>query len=467
MFRDLFSLLDEQRERDREEREREKEAERQLEAESEHFERVKRATTMAKLPKWLAEATSTVENFDSNVRTLQRSLTSLSNDLKYFETGGKKVEEKKDTAHADGVALDVLQRVATFCAMRELGRFPAVAKEWRDLPGLDAAWRTACLARWGRQIPAKGAKRAAKAMEASLHDCLAVVAYLNESGHPDEVGGGARRRVLGAFWLLVDLSSQSPRSEAAEQAMRACLAQRIGASLTALLESDVLGTAAAAALGNIIASGFADPKVVTENFSSVRRKLDASDGYVEASRLILLQCREEIKPLFARPNPRDATLEKLRDRLQGVWLGEMLFATSGDTEQRVRCEICVGEDLPNYFADDAEFFRFVEESQSERRRLQGSGNLLLGHVSGRGSDGKHRFSLYGMVFKKDPDVVTLRQQFSSRSMEWALRLPAGSDDECVLCGVWICGKRHPMYLRRPNGDEPDFPPPFDDLDAAE
>ena len=83
---------------------------------------------MAKLPKWLAEATSTVENFDSNVRTLQRSLTSLSNDLKYFETGGKKVEEKKDTAHADGVALDVLQRVATFCAMRELGRFPAVAK---------------------------------------------------------------------------------------------------------------------------------------------------------------------------------------------------------------------------------------------------------------------------------------------------------------------------------------------------
>ena len=25
-----------------------------------------------------------------------------------------------------------------------------------------------------------------------------------------------------------------------------------------------------------------------------------------------------------------------------------------DTEQRVRCEICVGEDLPNYFADDAE-----------------------------------------------------------------------------------------------------------------
>ena len=46
-------------------------------------------------------------------------------------------------------------------------------------------------------------------------------------------------------------------------------------------------------------------------------------------------------------------------------------------------------------------------------------------------------------------MVTLRQQFSSRSMEWALRLPAGSDDECVLCGVWICGKRHPMSAPLP------------------
>ena len=48
------------------------------------------------------------------------------------------------------------------------------------------------------------------------------------------------------------------------------------------------------------------------------------------------------------------------------------------------------------------FFAFRSSSRS-----QGSGNLLLGHVSGRGSDGKHRFSLYGMVFKKDPDVSPL------------------------------------------------------------
>merc|ERR1719261_1162087 len=179
---------------------------------------------MVALPKWLSEATTKVDNFDSNLRKVRGSLTKLETDLKYFDTGGKKPEEKKETKAQAEVALDVLQRVATFCSVRELGRFPAVSKEWRDLPGLDMAWKTACKARWGKAIPEKGAKRAAKAMEASLHDALAVMAYLADAGHPDEVGGGARRRVLGAFWLLVDLSSQSPRSEAAEHAMRVCSA---------------------------------------------------------------------------------------------------------------------------------------------------------------------------------------------------------------------------------------------------
>ena len=54
----------------------------------------------------------------------------------------------------------------------------------------------------------------------------------------------------------------------------------------------------------------------------------------------------------------------------------MMFATSGDAEERFRVELVVGDDLPAFFADDDEFFRFVEEAQLERRRMQVTENRV-------------------------------------------------------------------------------------------
>ena len=63
-----------------------------------------------------------------------------------------------------------------------------------------------------------------------------------------------------------------------------------------------------------------------------------------------------------------------------------------DTEQRVRCEICVGEDLPNYFADDAESAPLAKDKQFTRARKGLSFPLFRVSSANPGSEPQGKFS---------------------------------------------------------------------------